>query len=73
MQVARLHPTVNKRHQLPLCFGAETSFAGQEGENDFQPREDAEVLHLLKSFLDMPSSWMAFLSESNDSDGSKFS
>ena len=51
MQTARLHPTVNKRHQLPLCFGAETSYAGQERENEFQPREDAEVLHLFKSFL----------------------
>ena len=28
MQVARLHPTVNKRHQLPLCFDTETSSAG---------------------------------------------
>ena len=28
MQAVRLHPTVNKRHQLPLCFGTETSSAG---------------------------------------------
>ena len=57
MQVARLHPTVNKRHQLPLCFGAETSFAGKEGENKFQPREDAGVLHLLESSLVSVSSF----------------